>query len=74
MTEPRRLELDLSDTSSRWLAMQILNDKALVYRNGEPTEFHFPEGCIGMMLVFDTEEAAKKFFGDNVLLTKLNRA
>lgn len=67
-----RLSFDLSDESVCYVLMQILSKKVLRMGN-EEVPLQLPEGCLGFMLVFDTKEAADKYFGGDAYTMTLKK-
>ncbi len=58
---PKAMSLDLVDPKASFLAMTVLSGS--VFNLGDdPLPLNLPEGCIGIMLVFDSEEAAQAHF------------
>ena len=74
--------IDLDSVSARpdafvhevWLAMRVLTSQALKFGgSGEAIPLRFPDGGVGLMLVFDSEAAARAHFGPEVELVSMKR-
>jgi hypothetical protein len=74
--------IDLDSISARpdafvqevWLAMRVLPSSALKFSgSGEAVPVRFPAGGVGLMLVFDSEAAARAHFGPDVELVSMKR-
>lgn len=39
--------------------------------NGEPATIKLPDGCVGLMFVFDSEAAAREWYGEDVGLKEI---
>lgn len=63
---------DKSLKSLCYIAQRMLPWSNLM-RQGKPVDIGIPPGCLGFLLVFDTEEHAKAFLGEGVTVKPVIR-
>jgi hypothetical protein len=69
------IDLDPHGVEEVWLVMLLQDNLAVTLTStGEKLPMTMPAGCVGMMLVFDTEEAARAHFGSDAPLVRMMRS
>lgn len=69
----KSLSFDLTEERTVFLLMSIRGGEQMVQKGDVPIPVLLPEGCIGVMLVFDTQEAADKYQGRPAETVQLTR-
>jgi len=54
--------------AKKWMSLRIHRGQTKYVGSDQMANLQLPEGCSGILLVFDTKKAARKFWGETISL------